>query len=116
MSYAALAGDAVVNHRGEDLGKLAHVMIDVASGRVAYAVLSHGGVFGIGERLFAIPWRALALDAARNCFVLDVDRDRFDKAPGFDPRHWPAMDDAAWAAQVRDFYRTLPAPDPDRTA
>lgn len=114
MSCAALAGDTVVNHRSEDLGKLAHVMIDMASGRVAYAVVSHGGVFGIGERLFPIPWRALTLDAARKCFVLDVDRDRFDKAPGFDPRHWPAMGDAAWAAQVHDFYGTLPARDPNR--
>src|SRR5215467_9381763 len=76
MACATLAGDTVIDARGEDLGHLDHLMIDVPSGRIAYGVLARGGVFGIGERLFAIPWDALTLDAARKCFVLDVDRDR----------------------------------------
>jgi sporulation protein YlmC with PRC-barrel domain len=38
-----LTGDKVVNLNKEDLGKIEHLMIDLASGRVAYAVLSSGG-------------------------------------------------------------------------
>ena len=52
VSCASVAGDAVVNRANEDLGKLEHVMIDVPTGRIAYAVLSCGGVFGIGAKLF----------------------------------------------------------------
>jgi hypothetical protein len=37
-------------------------MLDVNNGKIAYAVLSCGGVAGIGEKLFAIPWKALKLD------------------------------------------------------
>ena len=108
MSCATLAGDAVVNTRGENLGKLEHIVLDVPSGRIAYGVLARGGVFGIGEKLFAIPWHALALDAARRCFVLEIDRDRLEKSPGFDRDRWPAMGDAAWASRVHDYYGVRP--------
>jgi len=108
MSCATLAGDAVIDARGEDLGKLDHVMLDVPSGRIAYGVLARGGVFGIGERLFAIPWNALTLDTERKCFVLDVDRDRLERAPGFDRDHWPAMADAQWAERVHRHYGVRP--------
>lgn len=108
MSCAGLAGDRIVNRRGEVLGQLEHVMLDVASGRVAYAVLSRGGVFGLGARLFAIPWSALTLDAPRQCFVLGVDRERLDAAPGFDRDHWPAMADASWASAVHEYYGHAP--------
>lgn len=109
MSCASLAGDRVVNARGESLGRLEHLMLDVPSGRVAYAVLAHGGVLGIGEKLFAIPWDAFTLDAEHKRFVLDIDRDRLDKAPGFDRDHWPEMGDAAWATQIHDYYGLRPA-------
>jgi hypothetical protein len=108
MSCATLQGDTVMNRNDEHLGKLDHIMIDVPSGTLAYAVLACGGVFGIGERLHAIPWDALALDGARKCFVLDIDKDRLDAAPGFDRDHWPAMADAQWAADVHNYYQVPP--------
>ena len=108
MAADTLAGDKVVNARGEDLGTIEDIMIDVQRGRVAYAVMSCGGFLGMGEKLFAIPWNALTLDADRHCFVLDADRARFEKAPGFDKGHWPSMADNSWATQVHDFYGVRP--------
>lgn len=108
MAAETLEGDKVVNPRGEDLGTIEEIMIDVQRGRVAYAVMSCGGFLGMGEKLFAIPWSALTLDATRHCFVLDADRERFEKAPGFDKHHWPSMADDAWATQVHEFYGVRP--------
>ena len=108
MTCSAIVGDAVVDSSGEELGTLDHMMIDVPQGCIAYAVLACGGVFGIGVKLFAIPWSALALDSERNRFVLDVSRERLDKAPGFDRDHWPAMADPAWARSVHDFFGVPP--------
>lgn len=104
MAAGTLAGDNVVNGKGEDLGEIKEIMIDVPSGQVAYAVLSLGGVFGIGDRLYAIPWHALTLDADRKCFVLDVDAERLKAAPGFDKNHWPSMADSTWASEVHAYY------------
>jgi len=65
MAQGTLEGNDVYNSAGEELGSIKDIMIDVPRGRVAYAVLSRGGVLGIGDKLFAIPWGALTLDADR---------------------------------------------------
>ena len=108
MAADTLEGDKVVNRQGESLGEIEHIMLDVPSGRIAYAVLSFGGVMGIGDKLFAIPWNALTLDADQHCFVLDIDQDRLRNAPGFDKDHWPAMADRNWGEQVFSYYNVRP--------
>ncbi|MFT3960453.1 PRC-barrel domain-containing protein [Propionivibrio sp.] len=104
MAASTLEGDEVVNGTGENLGKIKEIMIDVPSGQVAYAVLSSGGLLGIGDKLFAIPWAALTLDVERKCFILDVDAERLKMAPGFDKDHWPSMADTSWASEVHAYY------------
>ena len=64
LSTDSIKGDKVVNPAGEDLGKIEELMIDLENGRVAYAVLSFGGFLGMGDKLFAIPWRAFSPRAA----------------------------------------------------
>ena len=108
MAAETLTGDPVTNAKGEDLGKVTEIMIDVRRGRVAYAVLSTGGFLGIGDKLFAIPWSALTLDADRRCFILDVERKRLESAPGFDKDHWPSMGDPLWAADIHTYYGVPP--------
>ncbi|KON80484.1 PRC-barrel domain-containing protein [Azoarcus sp. PA01] len=104
MAASTLEGDDVVNRAGEDLGNIKEIMIDVQSGRVAYAVLSTGGFLGLGRKLFAIPWGALTLDTDRKCFILDVDAERLRNAPGFDKDHWPSMADPTWASEIHAYY------------
>ncbi len=104
MSASTLVGDAVVNARGEDLGKLEDIMIHVDSGKVAYAVLSFGGFLGMGDKLFAIPWEALSLDEDNKQFILDVDKEKLEHAPGFDKDNWPDMADPTWGKQIYGYY------------
>lgn len=105
MAAETLRGDRVLNPKGAMLGEVRDIMIDVQSGQVAYLVLSFGGVMGIGDKLFAIPWSALTLDADRHCFLLDIDPERLRAAPGFDKNHWPSMADPYWTTEVRSFYQ-----------
>lgn len=108
MSADSLTGDEVTNSAGEDLGEIKDIMIDVQRGRIAYAVLSFGGVLGIGNKLFAVPWQALKLDADNKCFILDVDKERLKNAPGFDKDNWPSMADMQWALGVHSYYGARP--------
>jgi sporulation protein YlmC with PRC-barrel domain len=108
MAARTLKGDKVINPSGEDLGEIEDIMLDVPGGRIAYAVLSFGGILGMGEKYFAIPWSALTLDADRECFVLDIDPDRLKNAPGFDKDHWPSMADPTWASEVYSYYNVQP--------
>jgi len=108
MSSSTLEGDDIVNMGGEKLGSLEEIMIDVPRGRVAYAVLSRGGVLGVGGKLFAIPWSAFTLDADHKRLVLDIDADRLDRAEGFDKDNWPRMADVSWATQLHEYYDQPP--------
>jgi sporulation protein YlmC with PRC-barrel domain len=108
MAAATLTGNDVMNSRGENLGDIEAIMLDVPSGRVAYAVLSFGGFLGAGDKLFAVPWGALKLDTDNKCFLLEVDKERLKDAPGFDKDHWPSMADTKWASTVHEYYGTRP--------
>ena len=108
VACESIAGATVLGAGGEELGRLEHLMLDVPRGRVAYGVLAHGGVFGLGARLFAIPWEAFTLDAARHCLVLPIDRDRLVRSPGFDEAHWPAMGDTRWGTRVHEYFGLKP--------
>jgi PRC-barrel domain len=110
MGAGTLIGNDVHNGSGEKLGDIKEIMLDVRSGVVSYAVLSFGGFMGMGEKLFAVPWAALALDTQRKCFVLDVSRERLEGAPGFDRKQWPDMADAVWERGIHDWYGTQPSP------
>jgi len=108
LSASTLAGDKVRNQAGEDLGKIDELMIDIPSGRVAYAVMSVGGVLGMGGKLFAIPWNALQVDEDEKCFMLNADKERLKNAPGFDKDNWPDMADTVWGSEVYSYYGTTP--------
>lgn len=109
MGADTLIGDSVVNGADEDLGDIKEIMLDMQTGQVAYAVLSFGGFLGMGEKLFAVPWQALHLDTVNQRFVLNIDRDRLQNAPGFNPDAWPDMSDISWANQIHTFYGTDPS-------
>lgn len=106
MGANTLLGNDVYNLDGEDLGDIKEFMIDMATGRVAYAVLSFGGVLGLGDKLFAVPWAALTLDTATKRFTLNTPKSVLKDAPGFDKSHWPSMSDRTWASSLHKFYGT----------
>jgi sporulation protein YlmC with PRC-barrel domain len=108
LSVSTVTGDTVRNMKGEDLGWIEEVMIDLDSGRIAYAVLSSGGFLGMGDRLYAIPWNALTVDLEQREFVLDMEKERLERAPGFDKENWPRMADRQWGETIHRYYGSKP--------
>ncbi len=104
LSAGTLKGNGVKNPGGEDLGKIEDIMINTSSGHVAYAVLSFGGILGIGDKLFSIPWSLLKVDTEKHCCVLDVDKKLLENAPGFDKKDWPNFSDMTWHDKVHSYY------------
>ena len=104
LSTSTLSGNNVRNAEGEDLGSIKDFMIDLDSGYIAYAVLSFGGFLGFGDKLFAIPFEALRVDTDDECFVLDVNKDALDDAPGFDKNDWPSAPERAFITRVYTHY------------
>ncbi|PKB21671.1 PRC-barrel domain-containing protein [Janthinobacterium sp. 64] len=104
MGADTLIGDDVYNHDDEELGDIKEIMLDMRTGQIAYAVLSFGGILGMGDKLFAVPWERLTLDTVNKRFLLNVDKDLLKDAPGFDKDNWPDMGSDAWNQQMEAFY------------
>ncbi len=108
LSASTIEGTPVQNQAGEDLGEINELMIDLEKGRIAYAVLSFGGFLGLGDKLFALPWEALAISAGGDFFILNVPRERLEQAEGFDKDHWPDMADTSWGERLHTYYGYKP--------
>ncbi len=108
LSSGSLIGNPVRNLSGEDLGKIDEIMLDPEFNRIGYAVVSFGTFLGMGGKLFAVPWEALTLDTENKCFILNVEKERLENAPGFDKDNWPAFADRSWGEQIYSHYQTQP--------
>ena len=98
-----LTGTEVRNKQGEDLGKIKDFVID-SRGRIQYALLSEGGVMGVGSKMFAVPFEALSYnpkDAKDHYFTLNMSKDQLAKAPVFDEEHFT---DRTWSDRVYRFF------------
>lgn len=104
LSSSSLVGNQVCNKARENVGDIKDLMLDTRNGRVEYAVLSFSTFLGMGEKLFAIPFRALTLDTENRRFILDVDKERLKEAPGFDRDDWPDMANQVWAKSIHSYY------------
>jgi sporulation protein YlmC with PRC-barrel domain len=104
MGANTLTGDDVVNHKNEELGSIKEIMLDMRTGKVAYAVMSFGGLLGMADKLFAVPWTALTLDTVHKRFVLNIVKEHLANAPGFDKDAWPDMTDSEWVNALHEYY------------
>jgi sporulation protein YlmC with PRC-barrel domain len=108
LTAKTLIGDDVKNSQGENLGTVEDFMFDLERGRIAYAVVSHGGVLGVNKKLFAIPWNAFRLDAENHAFVLNVAKETLKNAEGFDKDNWPNTADLSWGQHTHEYYGATP--------
>lgn len=114
MGIDTLLGSDVWNDNDEELGELMEIMLNIRTGKIIYAVLTHDSFLGMNDKLFAVPWSALTLDTFNKRFILKVDKARFKNAPGFEADHWPDMADPIWINQIHSYYGTDPhASDPN---
>jgi len=104
ISADKVEGTSVYNRAGENLGSIYRVMIDKASGRVVYAVMSFGGFLGMGESYHPLPWSMLTYDPAQGGYVVDLDRERLEGAPAFAADTPPDWADPTWGRSLHDYY------------
>jgi sporulation protein YlmC with PRC-barrel domain len=91
-------GTDVYNLAGDHLGSVDDIMIDKASGRAIYALMSFGGFLGMGEKQHPLPWSALTYDEKKGGFVVNLDKEQLKAAPTIDD------DDFKWTP---DYGRTV---------
>jgi sporulation protein YlmC with PRC-barrel domain len=96
-------GTPVADMAGEKIGTIENIMIDKPTGRVAYAVMSFGGILGMGKHRYPLPWQMLQYDTNLDSYVVDIDANKLKGAPTFDEGAI-TWSDERWR-RVNDHYK-----------
>ncbi|RVU21112.1 PRC-barrel domain containing protein [Methylobacterium oryzihabitans] len=101
-------GTAVRNPNGDGIGRIERLMIEKATGKVAYAVMSFGGFLGMGESYYTVPWSALRFKPELDAYEVAITEDQLRASPptsaeGRDPSY-----DRAWEEHVHRYYNATP--------
>ena len=103
ISSDKVEGTTVYNRQGEKLGTVTSFMVGKRNGRIQYAVLSFGGLFGMGEKFYPLPWDTLTYDTDKGGYMVDIDKDRIEGAPSYDRGNEPTYD-RAYGERVYGHY------------
>ena len=79
-------GTSVFDAKGDKLGTVRKVMIGKRDGNVRYVVMGFGGLFGMGEDNYPLPWDALDYDTRLEGYKMkSLSKDDLgkDKAPSY---------------------------------
>jgi sporulation protein YlmC with PRC-barrel domain len=80
-----ITGTDVRNMQDQDLGSVNDVVIDPKSGTPSHLIVARGGVLGIGEDYYAVPWDELRATPGMNTIVVDRTQAELEQAPSVDP-------------------------------
>lgn len=76
-----LMGASVKNLHGENLGKIHELVIDPQHAQIKMAVVSMGGLLGIGGKTVAVPWGQLKSADDGKTFIIAKAKEELDNAP-----------------------------------
>lgn len=97
-------GTAVFGPDGERLGHIARFMVDKVSGQAEYAVLAYGGLFGLGNRHYPLPWNVLTYDTDKGGYVVNITREQLDEAPSYESEDEQPVYDRDYGERVYAYY------------
>lgn len=105
ISAGKVQGTPVLNAEGETVGEIYDVMLEKRTGKIAYAVMSFGGILGLGTKYHPLPWHALNYVPQAGGYVVGI--------PGEALRSGPTLDDGTgWdknlAEKIDGYYQAWP--------
>lgn len=103
ISSAKVEGTAVYGKDGDKLGTIHHFMVGKPDGRVRYAVMSFGGLFGMGGSYHPLPWDQLTYDEDKGGYVCSLDKDRLKDSPSYGRDNEPTWN-RSYDRQVHGYY------------
>ena len=74
-------GTAVYNMAGDKIGHVEDVVLDKQSDHIMFAALGFGGVMGVGEKYYPVPWSVLDYSPDKGGYVVPMSEDIIKKAP-----------------------------------
>jgi len=76
-------GTPVYSDTGDKIGTVEDVVLDKQSNQIMFAALGFGGLLGIGEKFYPVPWALLDFDEDKGGYVVPLDKGRLENAPAY---------------------------------
>jgi len=76
-------GTSIYNQDGEKIGHVEDVVLDKQSDNIMFAALGFGGVLGMGEKYYPVPWSMLSYSKEKEGYVVPISKEILDKAPAY---------------------------------
>ncbi len=76
-------GTTVYNTTGEKIGHIEDVVLDKTSDRIMFVALGFGGLMGIGEKFYPVPWSVLDFDTEKDGYIVPLSKGEIDEAPAY---------------------------------
>jgi hypothetical protein len=98
-------GTAVRRSNGQKIGTIERLMIDKLSGNVAYAILSFGGILGMGQKHLPVPWSRMQYSPFLEAYEINLTDEELGKAPSYAADKDFDWGNRAREEEIHDYYK-----------
>jgi len=103
-TYHQIVGTSIRDSEGKKLGVVREIVLD-SQGHAPFAIVAHGGYWGIGAKLAAVPFKVLRFDQKEKRFVFNSMKEKLESAPAFKDSD---LGNRQWAEEVYRFFGQHP--------
>jgi hypothetical protein len=94
---------SVYDAKGHKLGTVYTFHIDRYHGQVEYAVLSIGGLLGLGQSYHPVPFALLQVNQQKGGYTIGIDKAVLNGGPSYRPDTAPVWD-ADYARRITSYF------------
>jgi sporulation protein YlmC with PRC-barrel domain len=101
-------GTDVHDRSGKKIGEVKDIVLEKTTNNILFAVVSFGGVLGIGEKYHPVPWSELDYDPKLGGYVVSFTADQLKNAPADSIDALTRDDGRAFRDRAYKHYGTKP--------
>lgn len=101
-------GTSVKDNTGHKLGEIEDVVLDKQSNNIMFGVVSFGGVLGMGEKYYPVPWSTLKYNEEEGAYIVNLTKEQLKTAPADSMNELTRNDGVAYRDRAHDYYKANP--------
>ncbi len=100
---STLMGTEVIGSDNNKVGTINDFVIDRGTGRIAYAIIGHGGILTLGQEVFAVQYNRLNYAPVDESFKVNMTKEQANDQEEFLPENWSDLNHSDWMTELEEF-------------